>query len=191
MSRLTTVSRHTKETRIELTLSLEGGPVSLDTGIGFFDHMLNALAVHAGFGLQLSAEGDLHVDDHHTVEDAGIVFGQALHKALGDRTGIARFGQAKVPMDEALADAALDLSGRAYLRYDVPEPQACIGAYDACLTGEFWRAVCRNAGLTLHISAYGHNGHHITEAVFKACARALKQAVGVVGGEIPSTKGIL
>ena len=191
MSRMTTVSRHTKETRIDLTLSLEGGPVTPETGIGFFDHMLRALAVHAGLGLQVSAAGDLQVDGHHTVEDVGIVFGQALNKALDDRKGITRFGQARVPMDEALADAALDLSGRPYLHWDVPATQARVGAYDVCLSEEFWRAVCQHAGLTLHVSAYGGNAHHVTEAVFKAAARALKTAVKIEGSEIPSTKGVL
>ena len=191
MSRTAAVTRKTKETDIKLNLSLEGGTAGIDTGIGFFDHMLYALAAHAGFGLRVSAEGDLNVDGHHTVEDVGIVLGQALREALGDRAGIARFGQAKVPMDEALADAALDLSGRPYLRYDVPETQPRVGEYDACLTGEFWRAVCLHAGMTLHISAYGGNAHHVTEAVFKACARAMKMAVRVEGTKVPSTKGIL
>ena len=191
MSRTTTVTRQTKETNIELTLSLEGGATDINTGIGFFDHMLHALAAHAGFGLQISAVGDLHVDGHHTAEDVGIVLGQALREALGECRGIARFGQARVPMDEALADAALDLGGRPYLRYDVPETQSRVGGYDVCLTEEFWRAVCLHSGMTLHISAYGNNAHHITEAVFKACARALKMAVRVDGTEVPSTKGVL
>jgi len=174
-------------------LSLECGEINVDTGIGFFDHMLCALAYHAGFGLVVSAKGDLRVDGHHTVEDVGIVWGQALGRILGDRAGIARFGQARVPMDEALADAALDVSGRPYLRYDVPDAhaQVKIGAYDACLTEEFWRAACQGAGLTLHIAAYGSNAHHIAEAVFKACARALRQAVRMEGAGIPSTKGVL
>ena len=191
MPRKTTISRRTKETNIDLTLSLESGPITLDTGIGFFDHMLHALAAHAGFSLNLSVAGDLHVDGHHTVEDVGIVLGQALNKVLGNRAGIARFGQAKVPMDEALADVALDLSGRHYLVFNIPETQARIGEYDTCLTEEFWRAVCQHAGLTLHVSAYGHNAHHVTEAVFKGCARALRQAVSIEGTEISSTKGVL
>ena len=191
MNRTATVTRHTKETKIVLTLLLEGGEADAQTGIGFFDHMLHTLAVHAGFGLRISAKGDLSVDGHHTVEDMGIVFGQALGRALGDRAGLARFGQAKVPMDEALADVSLDISGRPFLLFDVPETQARIGDYDACLTEEFWRSVCQHAGLTLHISAYGRNAHHIGEAIFKACARALRQAVRVEGSEIPSTKGVI
>ncbi len=191
MARQVTASRHTNETRIELTLSLEGGETSIDTGLGFFDHMLTALAFHAGFGLRLTAQGDLEVDGHHTVEDTGIVLGQALSRALGDRAGIARFGQAAVPMDESLASATLDLGGRAFLVYNAPAAQDRTGDYDTCLTEEFWRAVCQHAGLTLHVSAYGGNAHHMTEAVFKACARALRQAVRLEGQAIPSTKGIL
>ncbi|MDR3206993.1 MAG: imidazoleglycerol-phosphate dehydratase HisB [Oscillospiraceae bacterium] len=191
MPRTASLTRRTKETEITLSLSLDGGKTDIDTGIGFFDHMLTALAVHGGLGLTVKAKGDLNVDGHHTVEDVGLVLGQALAEALGDKAGIARFGQARVPMDEALADAALDLAGRPCLRFDVPVPQARAGDYDTCLTEEFWRAVCQKAGLTLHLSAYGGNAHHVTEAVFKATARALRQAVKAEGGGIPSTKGVL
>ena len=191
MSRSTTIKRVTGETSIQLSLSLEGGDLSIDTGLGFFDHMLCALATHARFGLALSAKGDLGVDGHHTVEDTGIVLGQAIARALGDKTGILRFGQARIPMDEALADIALDLSGRPYLHWDVPRTQERVGNFDICLAREFWRAVCLHAGMTLHVTAYGQNAHHVTEAVFKACGRALRAAVVVAGTAIPSTKGVL
>lgn len=186
------VSRKTKETQIELTLSLDGGEVSVQTGIGFFDHMLTALAFYAGFGLRLTARGDLDVDGHHTVEDTGIVLGQALAQALGDKTGITRFSSAYVPMDEALARTVLDISGRPYLVFDAPMPQEVIGAYDSCLTEEFMRALAVNAGLTLHQHAlYGRNAHHITEAIFKSLGLALKEAVALRGTGVTSTKGVL
>ncbi|MDR0382211.1 MAG: imidazoleglycerol-phosphate dehydratase HisB [Oscillospiraceae bacterium] len=191
MERTAAVSRRTKETDITLTLSLDGGETAVETGIGFFDHMLTALALHGGLGLRLQVRGDLEVDGHHTVEDTGLVLGQALRQALGAGAGIERFGQARVPMDEALAAVALDIGGRPYLRCRIPETQARIGAYDACLTEEFWRAVCAAAGLTLHIEAYGENAHHIAEAVFKACAHALRRAVRPTGGGVLSTKGVL
>ena len=189
MSRTATITRQTGETEITLALDLNGGDISIDSGLGFFDHMLVSLAAHAGFGMTLRAKGDLRVDGHHTVEDVGIVFGQALLRILGDKAGIARFGQSAVPMDEALASAALDVSGRPFLHWSVPETQERIGSFEACLSEEFWRAVCLNAGITLHITAYGHNAHHISEAVFKACAKALRDAVKVEGTRVPSTKG--
>ncbi len=192
MTRQATIRRDTKETRITLALQLDGGAdTTVETGIGFFDHMLGTLAVHAGFSMQLSAQGDLCVDGHHTVEDVGIVLGQAISQALDTRAGIARFGQASIPMDESLASVALDLSGRAFLVYGAPAGQPMVGSYDTCLTEEFWRAVCQHAGLTLHITVCGQNAHHMTEAIFKACARALKQAVRVEGTSVPSTKGSL
>jgi len=185
------IERTTKETSIEAALCIDGGEIKVQTGLGFFDHMLNTLAFHAGWGLVLSARGDLEVDGHHLVEDCGIVLGQALSKALGDKAGITRFAHAYVPMDEALGFAAVDLSGRAFLVCDVPCPQEKIGDYDACLTEEFMRALSCNAGITLHLKAvYGSNGHHITEAVYKALARALREAVKVAGKEICSTKGV-
>ena len=186
------IKRKTKETDISLALDLEGGAREIDTGIGFFDHMLNSFAVHGGFGLRLTCKGDLEVDGHHTVEDCGIALGQALGQCLGDRAGIARFGEAFVPMDEALGFCALDISGRPYLVFDAPMPQTVCGQYDTRLTAEFMRALSVNAGLTLHLKAeYGDNAHHITEALFKALARALRQAVTVTGGGVLSAKGVL
>ena len=186
------IKRKTKETEIEIYLRLDGGNVAIETGIGFFDHMLTAFAVHGGFGLEIHAVGDLEVDCHHTVEDVGIVLGQAFAKALGDKVGIERFGSACVPMDEALVDVTLDISARPFLVYHAAMPQERIGNYDSCMTVEFMRALAWNAGITLHINAmYGENAHHITEAIFKACARALKTAVAITGKNLPSTKGVL
>lgn len=186
------ISRKTKETTISATLCLDGGEISVSTGIGFFDHMLTAWAFYAGFGLDLKAEGDLHVDGHHTVEDTGILLGQALGAALGDKKGIRRFGSCLLPMDEALCLTALDFSGRSFLVFDAPMPQPMIGNYDACLTEEFMRALAMNAGLTLHQRAlYGKNAHHITEALFKSLGLAMKDAVKVEGDAVTSTKGVL
>ena len=190
--RTSNISRATKETSISLKLSLEGGPVSISTGIGFFDHMLTALAFYGGLGLELTAKGDLEVDFHHTVEDVGIFLGQALREALGDRRGIRRYASACIPMDEALCFTALDFSNRAFLVFEADMPQAQIGAYDSCLTEEFMRALAMNSGLTLHMKAlYGKNAHHITEALFKSLGVALKDAVRVEGTEVTSTKGVL
>lgn len=192
MSRTAVVTRKTKETDITVSIALEGGMVAVSTGIGFFDHMLTALGFYAGFGLEINAKGDLQVDGHHTVEDVGIVLGQALAQALGDKRGITRFGTAFVPMDEALARVVLDVSARPYLVYDAPMPQERIGDYDSCLTEEFLRALAVHSGLTLHVKAlYGNNAHHITEAIFKALGLALKQAVTVAGQGVTSTKGTL
>lgn len=192
MSRTAVVDRKTKETEISIALNLEGGNVAVNTGIGFFDHMLTALGFYAGFGLEITAKGDLHVDAHHTVEDVGIVLGQALAQALGDKVGITRFGSAFVSMDESLARAVLDISARPYLVYDAVMPQERIGDYDSCLTGEFLRALTVHAGLTLHMAGlYGVNAHHLTEAMFKALGLALKQAVAVRGDGVTSTKGAL
>ena len=186
------IQRKTKETQIEVSLCLDGGEVRVSTGIGFFDHMLTALAFYAGFGLELTARGDLEVDGHHTVEDTGIVLGQALSRALGDKKGIRRFGSAYVPMDEALCFTALDCSNRPYLVFDAPMPQPMIGAYDSCLTVEFMRALAVNGGLTLHQRClYGDNAHHITEGLFKSLGLALKEAVRLEGAGTPSTKGVL
>ena len=190
--RQATICRETKETQIALYLNLEGGERKIETGIGFFDHMLNSFAVHGGFGLILKCTGDLEVDGHHTVEDVGIALGQALARILGDRAGIARFGSSYAPMDEALGFCALDISGRPYLVYDAPMPQPMCGQYDTCLTVEFMRAFATHAGITLHLkSMYGDNAHHITEALYKALARALRQAVTETGGEVLSAKGVL
>lgn len=186
------ISRKTRETEISLTLSLDGGDIAVHTGIGFFDHMLHSFAVHGGFGLRVDCTGDLHVDGHHTVEDIGIALGQAFACCLGDKAGIARFGSAFVPMDEALGFCALDCSGRPFLVFDAAMPQAVCGTYDTCLTVEFMRALSVHAGLTLHLkSEYGDNAHHIIEALFKALARALRQAVAQTGGGVLSAKGVL
>ena len=190
--RTSAICRTTKETDIDLNLSLDGGEVKVSTGIGFFDHMLTALAFYAGWGLTLTVKGDLEVDGHHTVEDTGIVLGQALKEALGDRKGIRRFGSAFVPMDEALCFTALDFSNRPYLVFDAEMPQPMIGDYDSCLTVEFMRAVAMNAGLTLHQRChYGANAHHITEGLFKSLGLAIKDAVKVEGSGVVSTKGVL
>lgn len=193
MSREAKITRKTKETDISITLNLDGGNVEIDTGIGFFDHMLTALAVHGGFGLSVSCKGDLNVDGHHTVEDVGICLGKAFSEALGDKTGIMRFGSAFVPMDEALGFCALDISNRPFLVFNAEFTNERIGDYEACLTEEFMRAFAFNAGITLHLKAeYGKNDHHITEALFKALAYALKQAVRLnADGSAVSTKGAL
>ena len=186
------VIRTTKETEIDLVLSLDGGELAVNTGIGFFDHMLTALAFYGGWGLTLNAVGDLHVDGHHTVEDTGIALGQALKEALGDRTGIRRFGTAYVPMDEALCRTVLDFSNRPYLVFKAAMPQLKIGDYDSCLTLEFARALAVNAGITLHLEClYGENAHHITEALFKSLGMAIKEAAQVTGQAVVSTKGVL
>lgn len=187
------ISRKTKETQIEASLCLEGGEVSVETGIGFFDHMLTAFAVHGGLGLILRAKGDLEVDPHHTVEDTGIVLGDALAEAVADKAGIARFGSFSVPMDESLATAHLDISGRPYLVFRAEFPQEKMGDYDACLTEEFFRALAIHAGLTLHIdSPYGSNSHHKAEAIYKAVGHALRLAVVKTGSDqVLSTKGSL
>lgn len=190
--RMAEVSRKTKETGIDLKLSLEGGPVEVKTGIGFFDHMLKALAFYGGLGLSLTVEGDLEVDGHHTVEDTGIVLGQAMKEALGDRKGIRRYASAYIPMDEALCFTALDFSNRPFLVFDAEMPQERIGSYESCLTEEFMRAFAVNSGLTLHMKAlYGKNAHHITEALFKSLGVAIKEAVEITGTGVTSTKGVL
>lgn len=187
-----TVTRKTKETDITVTLALDGGEVSVNTGIGFFDHMLTALGVHAGFGLCVKAKGDLEVDAHHTVEDVGIVVGQALREALGDRGGIARYGSFYVPMDEALGFASVDISGRPFLVFRADFREERVGEFDTCLCEEFFRALAVNAGITLHLnSPYGANAHHVIEALFKAAAHALKAASAQTDGGVLSTKGVL
>lgn len=192
MGRSAQITRETKETQITLSLDLDGGPVNIDTGIGFFNHMLTALAFYAKFGLELTARGDLHVDGHHTVEDVGIVLGQAIEQALGDKAGIRRFASAFIPMDEALCHTALDFSNRAFLHFDAEMPQEQIGGYDSCLTEEFMRAVAMNSGTTLHMRAlYGKNAHHITEALFKSLGVCLHDASRVTGEGVTSTKGVL
>ena len=186
------ISRKTKETDISLSLCLEGGAVSVSTGIGFFDHMLTALAFYTGWGLTLRVEGDLYVDGHHTVEDTGIVLGQAFRQALGNKNGIRRFGAAYVPMDEALCRTVLDCSNRPYLVFQADMPQPMIGGYDSCLTKEFMQAFAVHGGITLHQTCeYGDNAHHITEALYKSLGMALKEAAQVVGSGVTSTKGVL
>lgn len=186
------IKRDTKETQIDCKLSLDGGEVDIKTGIGFFDHMLTALAFYAGWGLALKVEGDLYVDGHHTVEDTGIVLGQALREALGDKKGIRRFGSAYVPMDEALCFTALDFSNRPFLVFDADMPQPMIGTYDACLTVEFMRALAMNGGVTLHQKCfYGANAHHITEGLYKSLGLAVKEAAKIEGTGVVSTKGVL
>ena len=186
-------TRKTRETDVSVTLSLDGGQVDISTGIGFFDHMLNAFAVHGGFGLTVKTVGDLQVDCHHTVEDTGIVLGKAFAEALGDKAGIARFGNFYVPMDEALAFAAVDVSGRPFLVFNAEFEQERVGDFDTCMTEEFMRAFAMNAGITLHTHVeYGKNSHHTIEAMFKAVAHAMRLAVAQTQSAVPlSTKGSL
>ena len=192
MARIGTVMRDTKETQIEVAVNLDGGDVNVKTGIGFFDHMLTAFGFYAKIGLTVQATGDLYVDGHHTVEDTGIVLGQALHRALGDRKGLRRFASACIPMDEALCFTVLDFSNRPFLVFDADMPQPMIGTYDPCLTEEFLRALAVNSGLTLHMKClYGKNAHHITEALFKSLGAAVKEAVQITGTGVTSTKGVL
>lgn len=194
MARQASIQRTTTETDITLTLDLDGGPVNVVTGVPFFDHMLDALGRHGLFGLDVHAVGDLEVDAHHTVEDVGICLGRAFAEALGDKRGIRRYGSQFVPMDEALVLAAVDISGRGQLHYDLTLPIEIIGTFDTTLAREFMTAFAGNAGVTVHVVGFsGENAHHIIEAAFKALARALAEAVEIdprVGG-IPSTKGAL
>ncbi|MDR0858423.1 MAG: imidazoleglycerol-phosphate dehydratase HisB [Oscillospiraceae bacterium] len=190
--RTASILRETKETRVSVTLDLDNAAApNIKTGIGFFDHMLTALFFYAKIGATVDVDGDLYVDAHHSVEDCGVVIGQALREACGDKAGIRRFADCHLPMDEALAFCALDISNRAYLAFDAEFPQAVIGGYDACLTAEFFRAVAVNAGLTLHLKASGDNSHHITEALFKAFGVCLRNALTIDGGGVSSTKGVL
>lgn len=191
--RTANVQRTSKETDIAVTLCLDGGEAEVHTGIGFFDHMLTAFAVHGGFGLQLRCKGDLEVDGHHTVEDVGIVLGQAFAKALGDKGGIARYGSFFIPMDEALGFCAVDISGRPFLVLEADFPEERVGAFDTCLCTEFFRAFAVNAGVTLHLRVpYGGNSHHMIEALFKAFAHAMRIACTETGnGKTLSTKGML
>jgi len=195
VGRSATIERTTKETSVAVTLDLDGsGRTEVATGVPFFDHMLDALGRHSLIDLSVSAKGDLEVDAHHTVEDVGICIGQALAEALGDKSGIRRFGSAAVPLDEALVLAAVDISGRGSLTYEVDVPIEIIGTFDTTLAKEFFAALATNAGITLHVhDIAGENAHHIIEAAFKAVARALRDAVEVdprVAG-VPSTKGTL
>ncbi len=187
------ITRKTKETDITVKLELDGsGKTDISTGIGFFDHMLTAFAVHGGMDLTVKVNGDLFVDGHHSVEDTGIVLGKAFAQAIGDMKGIKRYGTAFIPMDEALGFASLDISGRPYLVFDANFGDDRIGEFDTCLAEEFFRAFAFNAGITLHMKCeYGKNDHHIAEALFKAAAHALKDAKEISGNEILSTKGVL
>lgn len=187
------ITRKTRETDIYVRIDLDGkGKTDISTGIGFFDHMLTAFGVHSGFDLTVKADGDLYVDAHHTVEDTGIVLGQAFKLAIGDMKGIERYGSAYIPMDEALGFACVDISNRPFLVFEAAYSDDRTGTFDNCLTEEFFRAFAFNAGITLHvIEKYGKNDHHIIEALFKACAHALKGAAKQNGNEILSTKGVL
>lgn len=187
------IERNTKETQIKVSLNLDGGDVNVSTGIGFFDHMLTAFGVHGGFGLTVQVTGDLEVDTHHTVEDTGIALGMAFKQALGDMSGIQRYGTFFIPMDESLAQVSLDISNRPFLVFRASFEQELCGDYETCVTEEFWRAFAVNSGITLHIIVpYGANAHHHIEAIFKAAAHALKIAVTKNDdGSVLSTKGVL
>jgi len=193
MSRTSTVERATKETSIRVDLDLDGsGAASAQTGLPFFDHMLQQLGTHAGFDLSVRATGDLEIDGHHTVEDIGLALGQALREALGDKTGIRRFASIVVPLDEAAVEVALDLSGRPFVVHEVEVPAETIGTYDTGLTEDFVRAFATAAEMTVHVLLKaGRSPHHVVEAEFKALAKCLQDAVRIVGGPIPSTKGTL
>lgn len=197
MPRTATISRRTRETDIEVSLDLDAAPdaaATINTGVGFFDHMLDHVARHGQIRLSVTARGDTHVDDHHTVEDIGIGLGQALDEALGEKKGIERFGFASVPMDEALARVSIDLSGRGALAFDArfTGPDARIGNFDVQLVREFFHALTQNGRFACHVEVpRGDNDHHIAEAIFKALGRSLRQAVRVTGDDVPSTKGVL
>ena len=195
MPRTATIDRSTRETQIHLELNLDGtGAVNLSTGVGFFDHMLELLARHGCLDLTVQAKGDLHVDAHHTVEDVGICLGQAIRTALGDKKGIRRYGHFTLPMEETLCTTAIDLSGRYFLVFNAPMPSPKIGDFDSELVEDFWQAVAANALCNLHVNIqYGRNTHHISEAIFKCAARAMRMAVEMDPRQtgIPSTKGAL
>ncbi|MBI5696007.1 MAG: imidazoleglycerol-phosphate dehydratase HisB [Nitrospirae bacterium] len=195
MPRKARIERNTNETQIKLSLNVDGtGKYKVKTSVPFLDHMLSLMAKHGRFDLDVAAKGDIEIDYHHTVEDVGIVLGQAFRQALGDMKGIRRYGECKVPMDEALAEAALDISGRPWLVYNVDMPKGKVGDFDVELAFDFFKAVTNHAGITLHVNVpYGDNLHHIIEAVFKAFGRAMDMATTIDprGGGVPSTKGVL
>lgn len=196
MNRSASVSRNTNETKIEVSINLDGqGSAKLNTGIGFLDHMLDQVARHGMFDLEVSAKGDLHIDAHHTVEDVGIVLGQAFNKAIGDKKGITRYGSAIIPLDEALSRVVLDISGRPGLEFDVEFKRAAIGEFDVDLIHEFFQGFVNHANITMHIdNLKGDNAHHQAETIYKAFGRALKMAVCIdpkISGIAPSTKGSL
>ncbi|MEG0546578.1 MAG: imidazoleglycerol-phosphate dehydratase HisB [Oscillospiraceae bacterium] len=187
------ITRMTKETSIKLSIDLDGGESSINTGIGFFDHMLTAFAVHSGFSMVLSCKGDLNVDCHHTIEDVGIALGKAFNEALSDKSGIARYGSFFIPMDEALGFCSIDISGRPFLVFEASFPEEKVGEFDTCMCEEFFRAFAMNSGITVHLRVpYGKNSHHIIEALFKAFAHSMKIACAKSdSGEALSTKGVL
>lgn len=195
MGRTAKIARKTKETKIDATLDIDGsGSYDIDTGVAFLDHMLELFAKHSMLDLKVKAKGDLDVDAHHTVEDVGIVIGQCLSKALGDKAGIFRYGASMVPMDEALVEVALDISGRGFLKYSVDLPYETIGNFETPLVEEFFSALAREGGMTIHInSRYGSNAHHVIEAVFKGFAVALRNATAIDSAQkgVPSTKDVL
>ncbi len=188
------IARKTRETDVAVSLALRPGPARVATGLPFFDHMLEQLSRHGGMALTVKARGDLQVDAHHTVEDVGIALGEALRQAVADKAGLARYGHAVVPLDEALVEAVVDLSGRPHLTWNarLPSGKKFIGGYDVDLTQDFFQALVNHARITVHVNVrYGRNLHHLVEATFKACARALRAATAVEGTALPSTKGTL
>ena len=193
--RFAAIERETKETKIAVSVDLDGGPVAVTTGLPFFDHMLDQLGRHGGFGLSVEAVGDLHVDGHHTVEDTGIALGEAFRQALGDKAGITRFASGLFPLDEALVEVALDLSGRPYTVWEVPFGEVLpLGTppFDPQMAEHFWQSFATSASITLHVNLKaGRNTHHVVEATFKGIARCLRDAVRVEGTGVPSTKGVL
>jgi len=195
MTRSGSISRDTKETKITVSVDLDGGPVSVSTGLPFFDHMLDQLGRHGGFGLVVDAVGDLLVDGHHTVEDTGIALGEAFRQALGDKAGVARFASGLFPLDEALIEVAVDLSGRPYAVWEVPFGEVlALGTppFNPEMAGHFWQSFATSAGITLHVTKRrGDNTHHVVEAAFKGVSRCLRAAVRVEGHDLPSTKGVL
>ncbi len=192
MSRTAEIARKTAESDVRVRVDLDGGETAVETGVPFFDHMLGQLARHSRFGMTVHTVGDTEVDAHHTVEDTGIALGQALADALGDKSGVERFGDSLVPIDETLVRVAVDLSGRPYLVYTADTPVELVGTYETTLTKHFFEALVANARVTLHVALLsGENSHHIQEGVFKAVAVALRRAVAVTGEGVPSTKGVL
>ena len=195
MSRTARIERVTKESSVILELNLDGtGQVDVETGVPFYDHMMHQLGKHGGFDLHIRTQGDTHIDSHHTVEDTSIAFGQALHQALGDKVGLTRFGDATVPLDEACAQAVVDVSGRPYLVHEEPDMIELIGSYDTALTRHIWESIVASGQIALHVRVMsGRNAHHIVEAQFKAVARALRTAVSLDPRvkDVPSTKGVL
>ena len=195
MARSAAIERATRESKVRVELDLDGsGRADVVTGVGFYDHMLTSVARHALLDLTVFAEGDLHVDAHHTVEDVGIAFGEALRQAVADKAGLARYGHAVVPLDEALVESVVDFSGRPHLTFnaDLPSGKKFIGSFDVDLTRDFFQALVNHAEVCIHVNVrYGRNLHHIVEAIFKAAARALRAATAVEGGGVPSTKGML